>query len=234
MNCSRCGCFAQAGEKRCNKCGEIFQARASVLLAESNSKRSYSERASALLGNTRYASFAERVYSGTFDATLLSVVETGLICGLNFAFPGDRSFSQVALHAGLPFLISFLYYPLLESSGWQGTVGKRTFGLIVTDTNNEKLSLSRAFFKQTLQAITGTILFATVFFLCASIAERTTWDTIALYAIGIFIANILYFALHCAIVFSKRKQSVFDKITGRLVYKRARIPIEGQLPEHYT
>lgn len=258
MICSRCGCFARAGEKQCGKCGEILLARSSVQLAESNSKRKSLDKANSknlmdssftsnrevervqksthlkeaavasvlITEHTRYASFVERVYSGIFDATLLTVGETLLVCGLSFAFPGDRTLPMVAVHAGVPFVVSFLYYPLLESSDWQGTVGKKVFGLVVTDTNNKKLSVGRAFFKQALQAITGTVLFTSIFLLCSFLAERTSGDAIGLYAIGVFVANVLYFAFHCAIVFSKQKQSVFDKVTGRLVYKRHKSPTE--------
>jgi uncharacterized RDD family membrane protein YckC len=47
----------------------------------------------------------------------------------------------------LPFgslLAWWLYYALMESSGWQATLGKRALGLRVTDVNGVRIFFSRA------------------------------------------------------------------------------------------
>jgi uncharacterized RDD family membrane protein YckC len=41
-------------------------------------------------------------------------------------------------------LIGWLYFSLLESSSWQGTVGKKVLGLKVTDLNGNRLGFGRA------------------------------------------------------------------------------------------
>ena len=41
-------------------------------------------------------------------------------------------------------LISWIYYAAMESSPWQGTIGKRALGIIVTDSNGVKLDFWRA------------------------------------------------------------------------------------------
>lgn len=164
-----------------------------------------------------YAPFADRAFAGVVDAMFLSLVETISICALNLVLNNTWT---VLTHALLPCLVSFLYYPLLECSGWQATIGKRCFGLTVTDIDGGKLSLLRAFLKQSLQALTGTISFAGIFLLCSAIVTYSTLDPTTTFFVGIFIANILYFGMHCVIVFTQKKQSVFDKVTGRLVYKR--------------
>jgi len=38
----------------------------------------------------------------------------------------------------------WLYYAFLESSGWQGTIGKKILGLRVTDLNGNRVSFGRA------------------------------------------------------------------------------------------
>ena len=38
----------------------------------------------------------------------------------------------------------WLYYALLESSSWQGTVGKKVLGIRVTDMNGNQISFGRA------------------------------------------------------------------------------------------
>ncbi|HEY9731139.1 MAG TPA: RDD family protein [Drouetiella sp.] len=173
--------------------------------------------AAPIVLKSQYASFADRAFAGVLDAIILTVVETIGFSSINLITGNTWS---VLTHAILPCAISFLYYPIMECSSWQATVGKRCFGLMVTDNNGKKLSLIRAFFKQTLQTITGTILFAGIFLLCASITNYSSLNPTAVFFTGIFIANVLYFGMHCAIVFTQKKQSVFDKVTGRLVYKR--------------
>lgn len=170
-----------------------------------------------------YASFVERVFSGVIDAALLTVSETVLICSINFLFPLERDIWTIALHTTLPMLISFMYYPLLESSNWQATFGKKFLGLMVTDIRGRKLTLTRALFKQTLQAVTAAILFGSIIFLCSSFSFHSALEPTGLLFAGVFVANLLYFGMHSAIVFTEKKQSVFDKITGRLVHKRTRI-----------
>lgn len=38
----------------------------------------------------------------------------------------------------------WLYYSVLQSSAWQGTIGKRALGLTVTDTSGSKISFRQA------------------------------------------------------------------------------------------
>ena len=54
-------------------------------------------------------------------------------------------------------VMSWLYYAVLESSGLQGTIGKRTMGLSVTDLAGQKISFARAtgrYFGKVLSALT--------------------------------------------------------------------------------
>jgi uncharacterized RDD family membrane protein YckC len=44
----------------------------------------------------------------------------------------------------LGIVIKWLYYALLESSAWQGTIGKKTLGLEVTDMAGHRISFARA------------------------------------------------------------------------------------------
>ena len=41
-------------------------------------------------------------------------------------------------------VLSWLYYALLESSSWQGTLGKKALGLEVTDLAGSRISFGRA------------------------------------------------------------------------------------------
>jgi uncharacterized RDD family membrane protein YckC len=46
--------------------------------------------------------------------------------------------------ATISFVINLLYYSLLESSAWQGTLGKKALGLAVTDLEGRRISFGRA------------------------------------------------------------------------------------------
>jgi uncharacterized RDD family membrane protein YckC len=53
-------------------------------------------------------------------------------------------------------VLHWLYYSLLESSAWQGTLGKKALGLEVTDLDGNRISFGRAtgrFFAKIISAI---------------------------------------------------------------------------------
>ena len=41
-------------------------------------------------------------------------------------------------------MLNWLYYAFLESSSWQGTLGKKALGLEVTDLQGRRISFARA------------------------------------------------------------------------------------------
>jgi uncharacterized RDD family membrane protein YckC len=56
----------------------------------------------------------------------------------------------------LRIIVHWLYYSLLESSAWQGTLGKKALGLEVTDLDGSRISFGRAtgrFFAKFISAI---------------------------------------------------------------------------------
>lgn len=53
-------------------------------------------------------------------------------------------FGFLAIWWLITFAATWLYHAILESSERQGTIGKRTMGLIVTDLNGERISFGRA------------------------------------------------------------------------------------------
>ena len=51
----------------------------------------------------------------------------------------------------------WLYYAAFESSGWQGTLGKKALGLYVTDLNGNRLTFGRATGRFFARLVTGLI-----------------------------------------------------------------------------
>ena len=55
----------------------------------------------------------------------------------------------------LLFVIFYIGCPWLESSAWQGTVGKRMMGLQITDQDGRRISFGRAFMRTVLRSVVG-------------------------------------------------------------------------------
>jgi uncharacterized RDD family membrane protein YckC len=56
-------------------------------------------------------------------------------------------------------VLNWLYYSLLESSVWQGTLGKKALGLEVTDLDGNRISFGRATGRFFAKFISAIILF---------------------------------------------------------------------------
>jgi uncharacterized RDD family membrane protein YckC len=169
-------------------------------------------------GQYVYAGFFDRLKAGFADAIILSAIETP-ISFIAATLSHIQSVHIIA--AGSTMLISYLYYPVLESSKLQSTLGKKLCGLKVTGLRGERLSLQRALGKQTIQFIAAGILFGGVFLLAGA---THTFQSMVAIGFLYLLANIFYFAMHSCILFTTRKQSVFDKVTGRLVFRKLKEP----------
>jgi uncharacterized RDD family membrane protein YckC len=159
----------------------------------------------------RYAGFWLRVSPAVLDSIVLAlalgvfVSFVAIAKGTPAAFlnlkPGDppsaivAAFGKPALFAILCFFVvsGWLYYALLESSPWQGTLGKKFFGLYVTDMDGNRISFGRA----------SRHYFCGHFLLCVP-------------TIG-----FLYFTTDCICAgLTARKQALHDAIVGCLVLRR--------------
>lgn len=77
------------------------------------------------------------------------------------------------------FVISWLYYALLQSSSWQATLGKKALGLEVTDLQGRRISFARAsgrFFAKILSTI---ILFIGFFMIGFTARKQGLHDILA-------------------------------------------------------
>lgn len=122
-----------------------------------------------------YAGFWLRLVAYIIDAALLSLLELMLvlilvaILGLggairhlpenpdvNSIFTATVIFAVVMFAVGL-LVVVWLYYALMESSRYQGTLGKMALGLIVTDLELRPVSFARASGRFFAKIITGLI-----------------------------------------------------------------------------
>jgi uncharacterized RDD family membrane protein YckC len=100
-----------------------------------------------------YGGFWWRVLAFLID-TIILYIATGIIgslLGIGIAPLAGIGASQEVLFGttflaiqALNFVINWLYYALLESSGWQATIGKMVIGLVVTGPGGKRISFLRA------------------------------------------------------------------------------------------
>lgn len=134
----------------------------------------------APVSTTNYAGFGQRLLALIIDGIVLSVVYfviiTPVIAVLGFgaasAIESGETLSEEeavgmvgAIFAGIGtiLLISFalylFYFAAMESSKYQGTVGKIAMGIKVTDLNGNRISFGKAFLRYVGRIISGMILY---------------------------------------------------------------------------
>jgi uncharacterized RDD family membrane protein YckC len=95
-----------------------------------------------------YAGFWLRFAAYIIDAIIAWIILTILfmVFGLGnlFLSEPDEIGASVIGAVGLIYLAIFLYFPLMESSKWQATLGKRAVGIIVTDLAGNRISFLKA------------------------------------------------------------------------------------------
>jgi uncharacterized RDD family membrane protein YckC len=113
-----------------------------------------------------YAGFWWRFLAYLIDACVISVVfvPLGFILGVGIAAGGndDNSPMLPAVNIGLngfQIVAMWLYYAFLESSSWQGTIGKKAVGLRVTDIHGHQISFGRATGRYFGMILSGMICF---------------------------------------------------------------------------
>ena len=88
-----------------------------------------------------YGGFWVRVVALTLDNAIVFIIMFAALLGMAAVFTTVGMEGLIAWIANLVVIfLPFLYWPVLESSGWQATVGKRVMGLQVTDADGGRLS----------------------------------------------------------------------------------------------
>jgi uncharacterized RDD family membrane protein YckC len=157
MFCSQCGRGLDITTQVCPSCGSATGVVAGAAQTP-KPKPQHAKPASQIT----YAGFWLRFLAWTIDEAMLvgigfvilgrfgSLSRLGRIFG-NFDPLDDMDnwldvlgFGAIAFFFLFVLLISWIYHAAMESSVWQGTIGKRALGIIVTDTNGAKIDFWRA------------------------------------------------------------------------------------------
>ncbi len=124
-----------------------------------------------------YAGFWMRFLAYLIDTLLLSAVFFPLGLGLGLvigASDGVENSPLFAAAGSLSRVVSiaagWLYFGLLESSSWQGSVGKKLLGLRVTDMNGQRISFGKATGRYFGKILSGMICL--IGFIMAAFTEK--------------------------------------------------------------
>lgn len=158
-----------------------------------------------------YAGFWVRVFAAIVDLIVLAIPLSVFVSflavakGIPLAFlelhPGEppsaiiSAFGKPSLFLILLFFVlsGWLYFALLESSPWQGTIGKKLFGLYVADTQGDPPT----FMRTSRRFLAGRFL------------------------VHVPYCGVLYFSLDCICAgLTPSKQSLHDLIAGCLVLRK--------------
>ena len=187
--CSTCGAEITERIQYCPHCGAKANA------AEPERFRRGSEERSSMPNHrpdAQYAGFGNRAGALLLDGLILAAL--------------------VSISGGVfGFVAGIAYFPLLTSSKWQATLGKKAFGIIVTDKNGERISFLRA-----VGRCFAPWIFALLLLLIAAltIETRTTFGMIAA-----SISMLLLLIGYLMQPFTARKQALHDILCGTLVVK---------------
>jgi len=113
-----------------------------------------------------YAGFWSRVAALIVDNAIVTIFGLALLIAAGFVGAGAVVIANFAF-----LLVAFLYWPLMESSERQATIGKQLLGIQVTDANGAQLSFVRSLLRN-LAKIISSLPFGLGFLLAAFTARK--------------------------------------------------------------
>ena len=134
MVCSACGTNNADGSAVCSQCGAPLACGSATALRAA--------------GAPQYAGFWLRVLASLIDSTLIGIVARAfemLISEFGVLPPNSETDDLTSFWPLAVVLFGrLLYYVIMESSKYQGTVGKIVMSIEVTNLNGERVSFQRA------------------------------------------------------------------------------------------
>jgi uncharacterized RDD family membrane protein YckC len=108
------------------------------------------------MAEQQYGGFWARFVALILDNAIVFVIllALALTMGAVVAMVGMGDLAGAAVSV-LVTLVPFLYWPVLESSPWQATIGKRVMGLQVTDADGKRLGFLRALLRALAKIISS-------------------------------------------------------------------------------
>jgi uncharacterized RDD family membrane protein YckC len=117
----------------------------------------------------------------------------------------------------LSLLIDLLYFTILTGSSLQGTLGKAALGLKVCDLEGKRIDYARAFARHLCELVL-LWLFALVG--VGLIIVGTVASSVGAMLLGILVSFVGLFLNYLPVIFSSRRQTLYDMIVGTVVVEK--------------
>ena len=119
-----------------------------------------------------YADFWLRFFAYVVDALICSILNIAVwfTIGIVGELTGTTEAAMVVLYGIWSVALIWLYFAVMESSKWQGTIGKRLVEIRVTDLNGKRITFNRATGRHFAKVLSGLTL--GVGFVMAGITDR--------------------------------------------------------------
>jgi len=140
MFCTNCGVALYEGAAFCSACGQPVGGGAQQAMPRKVAYAGFWLRAAAFIIDSlvlAIPTFVIVVLAVAFLGVQLpppEAMENGALPPMRFFLPMEATFLTV----------HWLYFALMESSSWQGTLGKRALGIGVSDMQGRRISFGRA------------------------------------------------------------------------------------------
>ena len=169
MYCNQCGKKVSDLDRFCNACGSALSGSASTDYtgpAPNNNSAVPPASNKSFSDDFVYGGFWWRVLSYLIDAIILSIgyFLVAIVFSFNWLFLGDDykywaavGITSVFAYTVLTFIAPWLYFALMESSKFQGTLGKWALKMIVVDEEGKQITFARAtgrYFAKILSSLT--------------------------------------------------------------------------------
>lgn len=167
-----------------------------------------------------YAGFVRRAFALLIDQAIVLLSQWILLipAALSIVYDSGWGWAFFCLSFLCVFIMQYwIYTAFFEHSGWQATPGKFLVGLKVTDTKGNPLTFWKSSLRLLIQYVLLSIMIVVFLYAIASLAPLTHGAL----GKGHLGTTLAYFtalvAGYCYVLFSEKKQTLFDKAAGRLV-----------------
>jgi uncharacterized RDD family membrane protein YckC len=173
MYCHKCGAPNDDPAVFCKKCGAALQM----------TNPPSGTTAPTYPPAVQYAGFWRRLGAAIIDGLIVGAVT--LVIYLVLIVGGISTGGIVGFFIGyfiayaLAIILGWLYYALMESSSKQATLGKMALGIIVTDSQGQRVSFGRATGRHFGKIISGIILYIGYIMIAFTAKKQGLHDIIA-------------------------------------------------------
>jgi len=140
--CPKCGTEIEDQFDKCWRCVDVEQSFEPDQQTEENIKPTNGENEMPVCTQVKYAGFWLRVVAFIIDCTLLFAVIFGI--GIVLHFRCELSENTETFFNLIGFIGMWFYHIFMESSKYQGTLGKMAVGIIVTDLDGKPITHGQA------------------------------------------------------------------------------------------